>query len=664
MRLRISSIFLAVVILISLMSFGVSAEPALTASDDAIALLKAEEGFSAKPYWDYSQWTVGYGTTCPADKREEYTNNGITVEEAEKLLREQVGKFESELHKFMSKTGVQLTQQQFDALLMFSYNCGSGWTYDATGNIYKAIVGGATGSALVDAFSRWCNAGGQIKTFLLRRRLCEANIYLNGVYSQKAPENFGYVFYDACGGVSKPNVQGYDVEQTAMVIPVPTYGNYKFAGWYTARIGGKQITVLDASVKNTRLYAHWTDQAGNDVSQGTAGSVTVTITGTNVNIRKGPGTSYEVVGSANKNEQFVITETADGSGYSWGKSSSGWICLQYTNFDKVSNPETKPETPADPAPTTPPATNTGTTKRMGTVKVSDALRVRSGPSTGYSVVTTLKNGARVEILEEKQAGAMVWGKISNGWISMTYVVLDKTTTTPTPTETKPTETKPTEPPATKPADKPTTSTQTWTGTVKVKDILRVRSGPSTSSEIVGYLYNNDKVTITEKKSTSTMTWGKTSKGWICLDYVTLDNAGSGSTATVQKVTGKVKVSDMLRIRSGPGTSYAIAGYLSPNAKVEILEQKTVGSTVWGKISKGWISMDFVVLDNATSTTLQKVTKTVTADCLRIRSQAGTSATIVGYLYYGAKVEVLETKTVNGMTWGRVSKGWISMDYVK
>ena len=31
---------------------------------------------------------------------------------------------------------------------------------------------------------------------------------------------------------------------------------------------------------------------------------------------------------------------------------------------------------------------------------------------------------------------------------------------------------------------------------------------------------------------------------------------------------------------------------------------------------------------------------------------------------GQKVEILEQKTVNGMTWGKISKGWISMDYVK
>ena len=58
------------------------------------------------------------------------------------------------------------------------------------------------------------------------------------------------------------------------------------------------------------------------------------------------------------------------------------------------------------------------------------------------------------------------------------------------------------------------------------------------------------------------------------------------------------------------------------------------------------------------------TKTVRADCLRIRSDAGTNNKIVGFLYDGDTVTVLETKTVGSVSWGRISQGWICMDYVK
>ena len=191
---RLIGLVLAVALLMGVTVMAVSAEEVLTTSKQAITILKAEEGFSKTPYWDYAQWTVGYGTKCPDDKLEEYKNNGISEEAAEQLLCAFLAKFESELHRFMTKTGVSLNQNQFDALILFSYNCGTSWASSVSGGLYNAIVSGATGNALIDAFSRWCNAGGQIKTFLLRRRLCEANLYLNGEYSQTPPGNFGYIF--------------------------------------------------------------------------------------------------------------------------------------------------------------------------------------------------------------------------------------------------------------------------------------------------------------------------------------------------------------------------------------------------------------------------------------------------------------------------------------
>ena len=674
MKKRLLSLIMAAAVLASLLlafAVGVSAEEEqLKTSTEAIAILKKYEGFSAKPYWDYAQWTVGYGTKCPDDRLEYYKTHGITEAEAESLLQVYIAKFENELYKFMDRTGVQLSQQQFDALLLFSYNCGSAWSY--SGLLYNAVVSGATGNELIYAFSRWCNAGGEIKLSLLRRRLRDANLYLNGVYSTANPENFGYVLYDACGGTVSPKVQGYDITLTADFVPeTPTYDGYTFVGWYTEPVGGTKITKLDAATKNIRLYAHWEDAEGKVPEQNTGNPVVVTVTNNGVNIRKGPGTSYTSLGKVDAGTQLTITEVTAGGSLKWGRFDGGWIALKYTDYDTVT---AEPEQPAEPE------------IRTGTVKVSDSLRVRSGPSTGYSVVDRLKNGTKVTILEQKVAGAMVWGRIDKGWVSMEYIVLDKqqeSEITPPVTEPEQTEPEQTQPPATKPpvTEPPVTEPetpvqpQTWTGKVKVSDRLRIRSGPSTSAKVVGYYYKNDKVTITEKTTVGTTQWGKTDKGWISLQYVALDSntqsggtsgTTSGSNTATQKITGTVNVKEFLRIRKGAGTSYAVAGYLKPKDKVEITEQKKIGSTTWGKIDKGWISLDYVILDkqNASGNATQTVTKTVTADCLRIRSAAGISNKIVGYLYEGAKVEILETVKIGSVTWGRISKGWISLEYVK
>ena len=67
---------------------------------------------------------------------------------------------------------------------------------------------------------------------------------------------------------------------------------------------------------------------------------------------------------------------------------------------------------------------------------------------------------------------------------------------------------------------------------------------------------------------------------------------------------------------------------------------------WGKISNGWIWMDYVVLDAVSGTPAETVMGTVNVSSyLRVRSQAGTSYTIVGYLYPKNRVEIFEKKTV-------------------
>ena len=55
--------------------------------------------------------------------------------------------------------------------------------------------------------------------------------------------------------------------------------------------------------------------------------------------------------------------------------------------------------------------------------------------------------------------------------------------------------------------------------------------------------------------------------------------------------------------------------------------------------------------------------TVNTYCLRIRKEASTDSEIAGYYYINTQVEILETKNVDGTTWGRTEKGWISMDYI-
>lgn len=737
MKKRMICFLLSAVLLLGAvigLPFRVQAVSAMTASDDVIALLKVMEGFSKYPYKDYTQYTVGYGTRCPDKDYERYKSEGITEEEAEALLKEHIGIAETCINHFIDKYSLNLNQGQFDALVSFSFNCGTGWLSEV-GTFRSAVINGAVGNNFLYAICLWCWAGGRVQEPLIKRRLIEANMYLNGVYSSAVPENYCYVLYNANGGSVDIRVQGYDAASPVAPVALPTYEGMTFNGWYSAKSGGTQITSLDSSANGRTLYAQWSSGSGGETEppvtteppvsgEEQEKSVDVKITGTVVNVRKGAGTSYAVVTTVKKGQTVTITETATASGYTWGKFEKGWISLKYTNYDEVvSGGEI--EKPEDQVIAT------------GTVyNAPSSLRIRSAADSSSSIVGYLSNGTRVEIYEKKTAESITWGRINKGWISLDYVLLDSAEEEE---PENPPVTEPEEPPVTDPEEpeNPTTvmgtvynapsslrirskagtsgttvgylkngdrveiletavvSNVTWgriskgwicmdyvkldtatggnegssgttvidTGTVvNAAGSLRVRSKAGTSGSVVGYLHNGDRVEIYEKTTVSGVVWGRISKGWISLDYVKLDSGSNSGGSTTVIDTGTVTSTNSLRIRSGAGTSYAVVGTLSKGTRVEIYETKTVGSTKWGRIDKGWICLDYVKLDSAGSN--ESPVHTVTASSLRIRSGAGTSYSIVGFLSNGTKVTVLETKTVGGTVWGRIDKGWICMDYVK
>ena len=163
----------------------------MTASDSCVQLIKEFEGFSAQPYYDYAQYTVGYGTKCPSEKYFEYKSNGIPRHEAEALLQQELAEIANTLNqKFIDKYNLTFSQQQFDALVSFSFNIGTGWiTYDST--LRNAILRNANENDMVYAFGLYCTAGGKYLPGLVSRRLSEANLYLNGVYSKNMSDAFG-----------------------------------------------------------------------------------------------------------------------------------------------------------------------------------------------------------------------------------------------------------------------------------------------------------------------------------------------------------------------------------------------------------------------------------------------------------------------------------------
>ena len=654
MMKRLISFLLAIVLVAGLVLTGapvVYAASAMRVSDEMVAVLKQEEGFAKYPYADYGQWTVGYGTVCPDDMVDYYKENGISEEAAETLLRNYLSNTENTINKkFIDKYNLTLTQGQFDALVSFTYNCGTSWIYETTGTFHNAVKNGATGSELIRAFSLWCSAGGQILPGLIRRRLSEANMFLNEQYSRNKPDHYCYVYYSANGGSVSYRIQGYD----ATLGTAPAYNAYRegatFLGWYTAQVGGSKVEVLTQGMSGMTLYAHWDVHDQDDSTETTNPdniNIEVVVTGDYVNLRKGPGTNYGIVDQVNAGHKLTITETAEGSGYLWGNAGGKWICLSYTNYDEVlaelekEQETTKPTEPdaTEPEPSEPETTEPEATAITGTVRANGGLALREGPGTGYSVIRYLENGSKVTILEQRVVGSMTWGKLSDGWISMSYVVLDEPESEPVvpeptvPEVTEPEETEPeeTEPEVTEP---------------------EVTEPEVTEPEVTEPEVTEPEVTEPEETEPEATEPEETEPE--------VSEPEPTVPETTPAITGKVKAVGGLAVRNGAGTNYSVRRYIANGSSVTVTEQVSVNGLTWGKVGDGWICMNYVVVNGGNTV----VTKTVVADCLRVRSAPGTDNLVVGFVYYGASVAVYETTYVGSTQWGKISSGWVSMDYLK
>ena len=267
-----------------------------------------------------------------------------------------------------------------------------------------------------------------------------------------------------------------------------------------------------------------------------------TVTGSYVNVRQGAGTNYSVVGQLDEGDRVEVFETKQVGTVLWGRISSGWICMDYVELDAEVT-----ETPIATGTVTGLLNiraaagtqnawvgqlqagtrlefyefkqvgtsqwgridrgwvlmdyvrldSTETPIATGTVISANGgiawLNVRANAGTGYPQVGRLEIGEKVELLEIKQVGTSQWGRIAQGWVLMDYVKLDG-------------------------AEEPETMIGTVTG-----NALRIRNSAGTSGDVVGYYNKGDQVEILETAVVDGVTWGRTDKGWICMDYVDCEN---------------------------------------------------------------------------------------------------------------------------------------------
>ncbi|MGK3191546.1 lysozyme [Enterobacter soli] len=142
-------------------------------SDKGIALIKEFEGCKLTAYQDsVGVWTIGYGWTQPVDGKPIRAGMTIKQETAERLLKTGLVSYESDVFRLVK---VGLTQEQFDALVSFTYNLGSRSLSTST-LLRKLNAGDYAGAA--EEFLRWNKAGDKVLNGLKRRREAERALFL------------------------------------------------------------------------------------------------------------------------------------------------------------------------------------------------------------------------------------------------------------------------------------------------------------------------------------------------------------------------------------------------------------------------------------------------------------------------------------------------------
>lgn len=144
-------------------------------SDKGIEQLKTFEGFRSMPYTDTGgKWTVGYGhLMVPGDGLVQ--GSPITMGQATQLLRQDLHTAE----ECINSTGVELDQNEFDALVSFVYNLGCGAFQRST--LLKFLKAGNKNAAAGE-FPKWSMVNGNHSSSILKRRFAEQDCFSHGTY--------------------------------------------------------------------------------------------------------------------------------------------------------------------------------------------------------------------------------------------------------------------------------------------------------------------------------------------------------------------------------------------------------------------------------------------------------------------------------------------------
>ena len=671
MKKRIVCVLLTLIMLISLVpATAITASAATNAiSESAIYVLKQLEGY--KKTCDGTGY-IGYGAKCPECLGKEGVNakvdgctNKMYEKEADAILRQELKTLDKAVNSFASTNAVALTQSQHDALVMFSFQNGTAWTI-GTGALQTAIKSGYTGSKFVDAICKWNYSYSDDS-----RRMVEANMYLNGVYSSKTPANYiGVEFVLGAGTMEVDKRQYFDVSSPYTINLTPKNGENTFLGWYTKEDGGERVTILNSTHATTyhangpkmlKLYAAWQAKDADlgdhgltieySINKSQLASTTVYNVPNGSKVTTYVNENGKEVKISLKDVLYVADDYVDANGVFWAKIA---------DKVKVDGVEKTPEIGWVQIKGGAPVKTESNASMDVTVTVTNTyVNVRAKAKITSDKIGSYNQGKELRIINVKNGDGFLWGQVASsdgtaaGWVALMYTNYDAVIASANSSV------------STNNANVVATATITYTGYVNV------RSEAGINNQIVGSLSKGQTVDVYETKYVNGIQWGRCSAGWFCMTYANVNRLVEDKTAasdigfTNYVFSGTLKgwkenednFNDEFFYVSAAGEKVERKTVKDKNGNEEDVPMTSkavtisnlveVNGTDWAKTSEGWIKVSSVKLDVAKFY--------VIADTLTIRENPNTASNRVDLLVKGTEFDVSEIDLVGETIWGYANK---------
>lgn len=142
----------------------------MSVSDRGVELIARYEGCRLEAYkCPAGVWTIGYGHTAGVNPGDRLS----CKEDAKALLKEDLKKYGGYVNHCAQKGVISfpLTQNQFDALTSFTYNCGNG--------SLQKLVSGRDAAAVAEKMLQYNKGGGKVLAGLTKRRQEERALFLS-----------------------------------------------------------------------------------------------------------------------------------------------------------------------------------------------------------------------------------------------------------------------------------------------------------------------------------------------------------------------------------------------------------------------------------------------------------------------------------------------------